>query len=393
MALLYDFDQIIRRKGTSCNKWDGMKGIFTKDGLLPMWIADMDFTCPDPVLEAVRERMKHPIYGYSFPPDSCYEAIINKLYRDYGWRIEKEWIVFTHGVVDGIHSAIKAVTSPGDGVIVQRPVYYPFFSVILDNHCQLQNNPLLNTGGYYTIDYDNLKSQFQSRTKALLFCSPHNPVGRVWKEEELKRLGDICLRNRCIILSDEIHSDITYGTHKHRVFASIDKEIEARSMTFLSASKTFNVPGLTTAYAVIPNKELRDAYLSARMKQMGGNLFGYAALEAAYNLGGEYKAELLRYVKKNTDCFSGYIDSYLPELKLMPPEGSYLLWVDMRRLDLTQERLSQLMEECGLALDDGRLFGPEGAGFWRFNVACPESYVRQALDNMKNIIPRLCRPA
>jgi cystathionine beta-lyase len=367
--------------------------MFGTENVLDMWVADMDFPCPEPVVRAVRERAEHPIYGYTFPPESLYEAIVERTERYYGWRIKKEWIVFTAGVVNGLFSAIQSLTRPGDEVVVQPPVYYPFYNSAKNAGCAWVANNLKFDGRRYTMDFDGLSGMFKGSTsfpvrspriRALVLCSPHNPVARVWTKEELTRLGEICVDNRCAILSDEIHCDLLVGGSKHTVIASISPEIERNTMTFMAASKVFNLAGLSTSFVIVPDDVMRERLVAVRGGHPSGNLFGLVALEAAYRYGDEYLEQLCDYVTRNVEYFTKYIETRIPRLKVIKPEGTYLAWVDMRALGMSPLELQRFMrEKARLALDDGFAFGSGGEGFQRFNLACPRSIVEEALARLE----------
>lgn len=392
----YDFDTLVDRRQTSSSKWEQNKELFGREDVLDMWVADMDFPCPAEVVEAVRRRAEHPIYGYTFPPASLYEAIVERLDRFYGWKVKKEWIVFTAGVVNGLYSAISAYARPGDEVVVQPPVYYPFYGAVKNTGCQVVYNPLKFDGGRYTMDFEGLEELFRPRTsfparvprlKALILCSPHNPVGRVWTRDELASLGCICAGHDCVLLSDEIHCDLlTEGAH-HTVTATISEEIAQNTITFMSASKTFNLAGLGTSFVVIPNDRLRRDFTRARAGHNSGNVFGYLALESAFRYGDDYLAQLRAYLAGNLRFFTDFLETRLPELKLIRPEGTYLGWVDMRGLGLGPAELQDFIRnKARLALDDGYAFGPGGEGFQRVNLACPRSIVVEALDRLEKAV-------
>ncbi len=399
MKVLYNFDAITDRKNTNSMKWDKSIKLFGSADLINMWVADMDFPCPAPVVKAIKERAEYPVYGYSFPPDSLYEAIVERLDRVYGWKIKKEWIVFTAGVVNGLYTAVGAFTNPGDEVVVQPPVYYPFFNAVKDNGCQVLYNHLAFDGERYTMDLDNLEGLFQPvttfpartpRIKTLILCSPHNPVGRVWSREELAALGEICLKNNCMLISDEIHCELLVGDVKHTVTATISPELEQQTITFMSASKTFNLAGLATSFAVIPNERRRSVFIQSRAGHNNGNLFGFAALEASFRYGDDYLRQLLVYIKDNIKFFTGYIENKIPGLKVIKPEGTYLVWVDMRKLGMNALELQNFIRtKARLALDDGYAFGPGGEGFQRFNLACPRIVAQQALERLEEAVSKL----
>lgn len=384
---MYNFDKMITRWDTNCIKWDGAASTYGANDLLPMWVADMDFTCPNPVLAAIQKRTQHPIFGYSFPSSNCYQAIIDKFQRDFKWNIKKEWIIFSHGVVDGIHSAIKGISKPNDNIIIQSPVYYPFFSVIENNQCQIIDNSLKIEANQYKIQFNDLEKKLANGAKALLLCSPHNPVGRVWTEAELSHIADLCIKYNCLLLSDEIHCDIVYKPYHHTAIGSMGESIAKRSISFYSVSKTYNTPGLTTAFMVIPDDTIRNQVLCARMGQNGGNLFGYEATTAAYSESEQYHKELLTYLQKNIEYFIQFINENLPQVTVYPPQGTYLLWADFRKCGYSEEELNnKLINECRLILDEGSLFGSEGKGFFRFNLACPRQTITTALERIVNIL-------
>ncbi len=395
----YDFDQVIKRKGTCSAKWDQNLTMFGREDVHDMWVADMDFPCPAPVVEAVRRRAEHPIYGYTFPGDSVYEAIIDRTYRHSGWKIKREWIVFTPGVVSGLYTAVKAFAHPGDEIIVQPPVYYPFYGAVANTGCQILRNPLVLEDGRYRMDYAHLESLFRGSTtfpvrspriKMLILCSPHNPVGRVWEPDELATLAEICLRNNCLLISDEIHCDLMLGGSKHTVTSRMSVEIERRTITLMAPSKTFNLAGLGTSYAIIPDETLRRQYSHARAGTGGANMFGYAALEAAYRHADDYLQQLREYLNGNLTYFMGRIEAEMPELQVIKPEGTYLVWVDMRGLGMDSLELqSFIRNKARLALDDGYAFGPGGEGFQRINLGCPRSLVKEGVDRLSKAVKEL----
>lgn len=395
----YDFDRVICRKGTNSNKWDKNTEMFGTEDVIDMWVADMDFESPRPVIEAIQERLSHPIFGYSFPSDSLYEAIIDRMKRLYGWEIQRDWIVFNAGVVNGLYSAVQAYTRPGDEVIVQPPVYYPFYNAIKNLGAVPLYNHLKFDGHRYTMDYDGLEEMFvphttfpkrSPRIKMLVLCSPHNPVGRVWTKDELLKLSEICLANKCIVISDEIHCDLLFKGHSHTATSTLSPEIEQNTVTLMAASKTFNLAGLGTSFAIIPNPELRNMYNVARAGHSSGNLFGLIALEAAYRHCDDYLEQLREYLQANMEYFCEYIEQRIPRLKVLRPEGTYLAWVDMRGLGMTPKQLQRFIRfEARLALDDGYAFGPGGEGFQRVNLACPRSTIREALARLEEAVKRL----
>ncbi|MGI5839823.1 MAG: MalY/PatB family protein [bacterium] len=395
----YNFDQLIDRKNTGSTKWDMNEQLFGTDDVLDMWVADMDFPCPEPVVKAIQERAKHPVFGYTFPPASLYEAIVDRMKRYYNWEIKKEWIVYTTGIVSGVHSAVKAVSMPGDQIILQPPVYYPFYSAIKDNGCHVVANNLKFDGERYEMDFDNLESLFKPSTsfpvtvpriRGIILCHPHNPVGRVWTKDELTKLAEICGKNNCVVISDEIHCDLLMKGVKHYPTATLSKEIELNTITFMSASKTFNIAGLPASVGIIPDPVLRAKFTAARAGQSGINIFGLVAMEAAFRYGDEYVEQLQEYIDANMKYFIDYVEKNIPPLKVVDPEGTYLGWVDMRGLGLSDAELHEFMiKKAKLALDDGFIFGTGGSGFQRFNLACPRAVVQEALSRLEKAVKEL----
>ena len=395
----YDFDRVIPRRNTNSSKWDNNLAMFGTEDVLDMWVADMDFPCPEPVVRALKERADHPIYGYTLPPESLYQSIIDRMERFYGWKIKKEWIVLGAGVVNGLFTAVQAFCRPGDEVVVQPPVYYPFYRTIANSGVTAVHNNLKFDGQLYTMDLDGLDTMFTPsisfpvrapRIKAVMLCSPHNPVARVWTGAELERLAAICLKNKCVILSDEIHCDLLFKGHKHTVLATLSPEVEQSTLTFMAASKTFNLAGLGTSFAVVPNDDLRKRFIEARMGHPSGNLFGMVALEAAFRDGDEYLEQLRDYLQGNLEYFMDAVDKRIPRIKVMKPEGTYLVWVDMRGLGMSGRELQKFIRfKARLAFDDGFAFGPTGEGFQRVNLACSRSIVVEAVERLEKAVKEL----
>lgn len=395
----YNFDELIERRQTNSSKHDNNLVLFGREDVLELWVADMDFPAPGPVVEAIKKRAEHPIYGYTFPSDSLYNAIVQRMERLYGWKIKKEWILFNAGVVNGLYSAVEAFSHPGDEIIVQPPVYYPFYASVKNSGAQVIYNPLKEIDGRYEMDFEGLEKLFEVRTsfpartpqiKALILCSPHNPVGRVWTAAELKRLADICIKNDCLIFSDEIHCELLAPGIQHTVTATLSPQIEQNTITFMSASKTFNLAGLASSFVIIPDENLRKRFQQARAGRSSGNIFGYVAMEAALTECDDYLQQLQEYLSENFRYFSNFITEHLPLLRVANTEGTYLAWVDMRQLGMSAAKLQHfLREEARLALDDGYAFGPGGEGFQRFNLACPRSIVEEALLRLQRAIKKL----
>jgi len=386
---MYDFDSIVDRRNTSCLKWDSLGTLYGREDLIPLWVADMDFPAAKPITEALERRARHSIFGYTFPSDDYYNAVIGWMARRHNFKVEREWITYTPGVVPALSYCIRAFTEPGDKVIIQTPVYHPFYSVIRDNWREIVRNPLKLEDGKYHMDYNDLMKKIDSRTKMLILCSPHNPGGRVWKEEELKELADICIRNNILIVSDEIHFDIVYSGNRHIVLGSISDKIRDNCVVLTAPSKTFNIAGLQVSNVIISNEELRRKYRAEINKDHVStpNIFGGEALIAAYNESEEWLDELLEYLECNRDFFIDYINKRIPKLKAMEPEGTYLIWVDCRGLNMSPDELKDFfVNKCQLALNDGGMFGEEGKGFMRFNIGCPRSLLKEALERIEKAI-------
>jgi cystathionine beta-lyase len=389
----YDFDVIIDRTQNYSSKWDELDMTFGTRDVLPMWVADMDFMSPKAVVEAVVERARQGIYGYTSRPTSYFEAIAQWMKERHRWEVKEDWLVFTPGVIPALAVIVNAFTHPGDKVIVQSPVYYPFFKVVEENGRRIINNPLKYEDGYYTMDFEDLEDKAKDpRVKLLILCSPHNPVGRVWTKEELSRLGEICLQNHVLVVSDEIHGDILYPGVRHIPFASISPEFAQNSITCTAPSKTFNMAGLQTSTIVIPCEQHRATYRSflGRIHLLRNNAFGLVATEAAYRHGGEWLDQFLVYLKGNFDYLREFIDKNIPQIQVVEPEGTYLVWIDCRGLGLDTPELSRFMvEKAKVGLDDGHWFGAGGEGFERINIACPRAYVEEGLNRIKNAVDNL----
>ncbi|ACR78872.1 MULTISPECIES: MalY/PatB family protein [Kosmotoga] len=388
----YDFDKFIDRRETNSYKWDYLDEAFGTRDLIPMWVADMDFEAPKPVIEAIKNRAQHGCYGYTARPDSYYESIMNWLEKRHSWKVEKEWLLHSPGVVPGIVIAILAFTNPGDKVIIQTPVYHPFYSTVRENGRQLVKNPLKLENGKYFMNFEDLESKIDERARMLILCNPHNPGGRVWTEGELLKLGELCIKHDLIILSDEIHSDIIMPGYKHIPIASISQELADRTITYIAPSKTFNLAGLTTSTVIISNQRLRRIYnnMLSSLELNLGNVFGIVATEAAYRYGEEWLEQLLKYLKGNLEFLKKFISERLPEIKVVEPEGTYLVWLDFRGLGMDQEELRKfIIEKAKLGLNDGVTFGEEGKGFQRMNIACPRSILKKALEQLETAVKNL----
>jgi len=382
---MYDFDKIVDRSNTQNVKYDYREAYFDTTEVLPMWVADMDFETPDFIRNAIIERAKHPIYGYSFRHDAYFQSIINWQLRRQIWQIKKDWIMFSPGVVPAFNFALMAYTKPGDKIIVQPPVYFPFFSAIKNHDCQQLDNQLLYKNGKYEIDFDDLADKAKE-AKMLFLCSPHNPSGRCWTKDELSKLAEICLENDVIIMSDEIHGDLIMPEFKHTPTASISDEISEITATTIAPSKTFNIAGLDTSCVIIKNEELRTKYqdILKKIHINSGNLFGAAALEAGYTHGDEWLGELMNYLQKNYDFLKRAIDNDFKTLDLVPLEATYLAWIDFSKTGLNDEEIkSKLITDTKLGFISGPVFGKGGEGFQRINLAAPLSVVEEAVSRLK----------
>jgi cystathionine beta-lyase len=400
MTLKYDFDQVCNRKNTDCLKWDMMKPIFGSDDLIPLWVADMDLPVAKPITDALKERVEHPFYGYSQAGKGVLNSVVKRMKRKFNWDIRPEWIVFTPGVVPALHVAVRSLTHPGDEVILQEPTYHPFFPVVMNSGCKIINNGLKLDNNRYEMDYNGLEEKFHSRSrsfqesgriKTIIFCNPHNPVGRLWKRDEIIKMGEIIIDNGAVVISDEIHCEILFKGQKHTPFASISKKFEQNSIVCMSPSKTFNLAGLEVSTIIIPNKKLRDNFINTRSGIVPNpNLFGYTALEAAYNQGDEWLEQVLDYLQGNLDYLKEYMENEIPKIKVIDPEGTYLIWLDCRDLDMDNKNLSNFMKKnAKVGLEDGFIFGESGSGFMRMNIACPRSILNEALNRIENAVNRL----
>jgi cystathionine beta-lyase len=377
-----DLNQYIDRQSTDSVKWSA----YDSD-VLPLWVADMDFPAPEPVIRALHERVDHGIFGYAMAPEGLREVFQERLARLYGWQVEKEAILFTPGVVSAFHVACRAVGQPGDGVLVEPPVYPPMLSApaASERTCQLVS--LVEHEGCYTRDLDAFEGAITRRTALFLLCSPHNPVGRVFQRDELEAVAEVCLRHNVIICSDEIHCDLLLPGHPHTPIASLSPEVAARTITLFAPSKTFNIPGMGCAVAVIPDPELRAAFKRTAAGIVPHvNVLGYVAALAAYRDGQAWLDDVLAYLEANCDTLLGYLEAHMPSLRCRRPEGTYLAWIDCREADLPDNPQPFFLEKARVALSDGAVFGPGGEGFVRFNFACPRTILTEALERMRRAL-------
>jgi len=385
----YHFDEQIDRENTACYKYDLRGEYFGKEDIIPMWVADMDFKTPSFIIEALKSRLDHEILGYTFRSDSFYESVVNWLKRRHGWDVKKEWISFSPGIVPALNLAVLAFTEPGDKIIVQKPVYFPFFPAVESHGRILVNNPLRYQRGRYEMDFEDLIEKTDSRVKMMMLCSPHNPTGNVWSYDDLKKLTEICLEKNILILSDEIHSDLVYKGNRHIPTASVSPEAADITFTCVAPSKTFNLAGLSTSVVITSNRTLKEKYdkILEDIHVGGGNLFGFAAFEAAYKYGDEWLDALLKYLEDNLRFLIRYLYENIPGIKPVIPEATYMVWLDCRELGLNGKELNKFMiHEAGLGLSDGTIFGMEGIGFQRINIGCPKPVLIKALHQLKNAV-------
>lgn len=384
----FDFDAIIPRENTNSVKFDLRKELFGREDVIPMWVADMDFAVPPFVEEAVRNRAAHPIYGYSVIPDSYLQAVIDWQKTHYSWELEKDRIVFSPGVVTGLNVIVQALTDPGDRIIVQPPVYHPFFFCVENNGRTLVHNRLLEKDDVYSIDYEDLENKMRDGAKMLILCNPHNPLSRVWRKEELEWIGAKSLEYGVMVVSDEIHCDLVHEPFRHIPMATLSPGIEQNTITCIAPSKTFNLAGLFTSSIIIPNDSLRRKFrLAVEKVHLSSNFFGITAAEAAYRQGEGWRRELLSYLKGNIDRVKGFLAAEMPEVTISPAEATYMLWLDFRKTGLSaDETKKRLIEKAGLGLVEGPVFGPGGEGFQRMNIATPRRILEDALYRLPSIL-------
>lgn len=381
----YKFDKVIDRSNTSCAKWDATEELFGEKDLLPLWVADMDFKVPDEVVKVIQSQAEHGIFGYTSKKEGYYKAVIDWMKNRHNWSVEKEWICHSPGVVTALSLIVQAYSEPGDKIIVQPPVYYPFMKVIQNHNRQVVYNSLLLTEDRYEMDFEDLISKIDSSVKIILLCNPHNPGGRVWTKLELERLGNICMEHGILVVSDEIHADLIFKPGEHTPFAAISEEFAENSIICTAPSKTFNLAGLQTSNIIISSETLREKFIAETEKYAIGmsNSFGALATEAAYKYGGQWLDEVLEYIEGNLQFITKYFESNLPVLKVLPLEATYLAWIDCRELGLTPEELEKLfLSKAKVALNQGYVFGPGGEGFVRMNLACSRTIVERAGKQM-----------
>ncbi|WP_096186689.1 MalY/PatB family protein [Evansella halocellulosilytica] len=377
------FDHKIDRLGSSSVKWDMTKAVFGADDILPMWVADMDFSPPQAVIDALQDRVNHKVFGYTYVGDSTSEAITSWQKRRHGWTIEKNWLLFSPGVVKSIATIIKAFTDPGDKILVQSPVYQPFLSIPEANGREVENCSLIRGESHYDIDFEAFEASLKKGVKLFLFCHPHNPVGRVWRKEELIKIAELCKKYHVLVVSDEIHSDLIYKPYKHIPFASLSEDIAKRTFTLIAPSKTFNLAGLQASAIICANPNFRRKIkeIHKSQGQFTLNPFGIAAMEAAYKEGEEWLENLLQYLQDNITLVNDYLVEHLSQVNTVKTEATYLVWLDCRELEMSEDQLQQrLIQKGKVGLEPGSKFGKGSEGFMRMNIACPRDVVEDGLE-------------
>nr|WP_321501067.1 MalY/PatB family protein [uncultured Dethiosulfovibrio sp.] len=388
----YDFDEIIERRGTDCEKWDGLEDTFGKPDLTALWVADMDFRAPKEVIDVLKKRVEHGIFGYTRYPDSWYQAFIDWTIRRHKWQVKREWITHSPGLVTAMGIAIRAFSDPGDRLVIQPPVYHHFAEEIRLNDRIPALNPLKYENGRFSMDLEDLDEKLKG-AKMMFLCSPHNPAGRVWTEEELRAVADLCVKHNVILISDEIHCDVVYKGHVHRPIASISPEIEQLCAVFMAPSKTFNIAGFKASAVVIPNKNLREKYNLAlsTLHLEGGTCLSIPAFEAAYSYGEPWLEELLVYLEGTVDMVEDFLAEEIPSISLVRPEGTYVPLIDCRSLKMDPDQLHSFLVGAGVAMNRGANFGIGGEGFARLNIATPRLTVIEGLKKIASAVKKLDR--
>jgi cysteine-S-conjugate beta-lyase len=382
--MLYNFNEPIDRAGTNTVKYDLRKALFGREDVIPMWVADMDFAVPPFVQEAVMKRAAHPIYGYTIIPESFYSALISWQKRRHNWVLAKESVFFSPGVVTGLNMIVQAFTEPGDKIIVQPPVYFPFFSAVKKNGRELMYNELIHKEGIYSMDQQDLEKKMKAGAKMMILCNPHNPVGRSWTRAELEWLGEKSIEHGVMIVSDEIHCDLVFPSNRHIPFATLSEDIASRTITCIAPSKTFNLAGLFTSSILITDEKLREKFKAFQERlHLSPNIFGITAAEAAYSQGDEWLGQLMDYLARNAEVTREFILEKMPEIRVSPLEATYLMWLDFKSWHFPPAELRKmLIEKAGIGFVDGREFGPGGDGFQRMNIGCPQATVLEVLERL-----------
>lgn len=389
--MTYNFDELIDRRHTGSVKWDGMKNAFGRDDLTAMWVADMDFRTPPFVMDALRQRLEHEVLGYAMPCEGWDTTICHWLQKRHQWEVRPDWLTFVPGIVRGQAFALLCFTNPGDRVLVMTPVYHPFFLVTERLKREAVRSPLDLRDGHYHIDFDRLRHDLQG-CKALVLCNPHNPGGRVWTVDELRRIAELCQESGTLVISDEIHADLTLPPYKHHPFATVSPAAASNSVTFMAPSKTFNMPGVQSSFAIVPDDTLRARF--QQFMEAGefceGHLFAYIGCKAAFEHGEEWLNQLLAYIQGNIDFTESYLRQHIPAIGMIRPQASFLVFLDCRQLGQEQEALERLFaDKARLALNTGTTFGEPGRGFMRLNIGCPRAALKQALDQLAEAVAGL----
>jgi cystathionine beta-lyase len=386
---MWNFDEPAGREGTDCIKYDLREETFGVKDVIPMWVADMDFNTPDFIVESLQKRLEHHIYGYSFRSSEYFQSMINWIKTRHNWKVEKEWISFSPGIVPALNFCTLAFTQPGDSIIVQPPVYFPFFTAAESHGRNLIHNRLTESEGKWNMDYNSLIAGIDSKTKMIIISNPHNPVGRVWTPEELNSLADICLKNNILIISDEIHCDLVLPGFVHTPMASISEKIAESTITLISPSKTFNLAGLSTSSVIIPNPALRKSFnrIVDNLHVGNGNIFGNTASIAAYTNGNKWLDALLDYIDNNIEFVKDYCGKMIPEIIPVQPEATYMIWLDCRRFGMSGKDLqSFFVHKAGIGMNEGSTFGPGGEGFMRMNLGTTHQTVMKAMEQIERAV-------
>jgi len=389
---MWNFDEPVNREGTNCIKYDLREEIFGVKDIIPMWVADMDFKTPDFVVNSLQDRINHEIYGYSLRPPEYYQSIIDWYKTRHNLSIEKEWICFSPGIVPALNLCTLAFTQPGDSIIVQPPVYFPFFSAVESHGRKLIHNRLIESDGKWVMDYDSLISSIDDRTRMIIISNPHNPVGRAWSSDELHKLADICLKNKIVVISDEIHCDLVLPGFRHVPFASLSENIAEITVTCIAPSKTFNLAGLSTSSLIISNPVLRKSFnrITESLHIGSGNIFGTIASVAAYTHGHQWLDALLGYLENNIDLVEDYCRKMIPEIIPVHPEATYMIWLDCRQFGMTGKELQHFfVHKAQVGMNEGSTFGPGGEGFMRMNLATTHRNVIKAMEQIEKAVSYL----
>lgn len=389
---IYDFNAPIDRRGTHCVKFDALNDFFGRDDLLSLWVADMDFATPDFIIDALRKRLDHPVLGYPVQYDGYWQSVVNWIYNHHGWQVQREWMRYIPGIVKGIGMVVNVFTQPGDKIIIQPPVYHPFRLVPEHNGRDIVMNPLRREGDSYTMDFEQLEQVIDDKCRILILANPHNPIGITWDKATLARLADIAVKHNLIVISDEIHCDMALYGNKHIPFASVSENAARCSITFGAPSKTFNIAGIVSSYAIVPDEALREkffAWLTANEMDMA-TIFAMVATEAAFSEGEEWRQQMLSHIESNIDFVDEYLKANIPEVRAIKPQASYLVWLDFSALGLEHEKLiDMLVNDAHLAMNDGAMFGIGGEQHTRLNVGTQRAVLEQAMSQLKEAIDKL----